>query len=144
MAHLSGFILYCFPNLLIPVSGTFLKRQDKIRSQHQALMFLKQLLVVLIPISIQHGKNSITRFLQFGDQSQYDRIAFYGLPPVCNLKVFTERGDLIWEKDHTRGTGDELWDSQTSSGQIIASGVYILYVSTPDNRSVIRKFVVIR
>lgn len=84
------------------------------------------------------------RLYQFGDQSQYDRIAFYGLPPVCNLKIFTERGDLIWEKDHTRGTGDELWDSKTTYGQIVASGIYILYVEAPDGRTVIRKFVIIR
>ena len=85
-----------------------------------------------------------SRLFQFGENSQYDRIAFYGLPPVCKLKIFTERGDLIWEKDHTRGTGDELWDSKTSSGQIIASGIYILYVETPEGKSVFRKFVVIR
>jgi len=84
------------------------------------------------------------RLFQYGDQSQYDRIAFYGLPPVCKMKIFTERGDLIWEKDHTRGTGDELWDSMTSSGQIIASGIYILYVEEPGGKSVHRKFVVIR
>lgn len=84
------------------------------------------------------------RIFQFGDQSQYDRIAFYGLPPICKLKIFTERGDLIWEKDHIRGTGDELWDSTTSSGQIIASGIYILYVEAPGGASVFRKFVVIR
>ncbi len=84
------------------------------------------------------------RFFQFGDQSQYDRIAFYGLPPICQLKIFTERGDLIWQRAHTKGTGDELWNSTTSSGQIIASGIYILYVETPDGQSVFRKFVVIR
>lgn len=84
------------------------------------------------------------RFLQFGDRSQYDQLSVYGLPPVATLKVFTERGDLVWTKEHTRGTGDVLWNSQTTSGQIIASGVYILVVQTPDGRSVIRKFVVIR
>jgi hypothetical protein len=84
------------------------------------------------------------RFLQFGDQSQYDRIAFYGLPALCKLKIFTERGDLIWEKNHTNGTGDELSMSQTMYGQIIASGIYILYVETPAGQSVFRKFVVIR
>jgi hypothetical protein len=84
------------------------------------------------------------RFFQFGDQSQYDRLAFYGLPAICKLKIFTERGDMIWEKNHIRGTGDELWDSKTSSGQIVASGIYILYVETPEGRSVFRKFVIIR
>jgi hypothetical protein len=85
-----------------------------------------------------------SRLFQFGEDSQYDRIAFYGLPPVCKLRIFTERGDLIWEKDHTRGTGDELWNSQTSSGQIVTSGIYILYVEAPGGKSVYRKFVVIR
>jgi len=84
------------------------------------------------------------RLFQFGDKSQYDRINFYGLPAICKLKIFTERGDLIWEKDHTRGTGDEIWDSTTSSGQIVSSGIYILYVETPDGRQAIRKFVIIR
>jgi hypothetical protein len=84
------------------------------------------------------------RFLQYGDQSQYDRIAFLGLPAVATLKIFTERGDLIWEKEHTSGSGDELWNSTTSSGQIIVSGIYILYVEKPDGSSVYRKFVVIR
>ncbi|MDM7925104.1 MAG: hypothetical protein QUS35_03705, partial [bacterium] len=34
------------------------------------------------------------RAFQFGDESQYDRIAFYGLPPRCKVRVYTERGDL--------------------------------------------------
>jgi hypothetical protein len=85
-----------------------------------------------------------SRMFQFGEDSQYDRIAFYNLPPVCKLKIFTERGDLIWQKDHTKGSGDELWDSLTSSGQIVASGIYILYVEAPNQGSIFRKFVIIR
>ena len=73
------------------------------------------------------------RALQFGDDFQYDRIAFYGLPPVCDVKVFTERGDLIWQKYHDDGSGDELWDSLTSSGQIIVSGIYLLYVEATED-----------
>jgi hypothetical protein len=84
------------------------------------------------------------RLFQFGDISHYDQIAFYGLPAVCKLKIFTERGDLIWEKDHTNTRGDDYWNSQTSSGQIVVSGIYILYVEAPGQGSVCRKFVVIR
>ena len=50
-----------------------------------------------------------SRLFQFGEDSQYDRITFYGLPAECRLMIFTERGDLIWDKTHTSGTGDELW-----------------------------------
>jgi hypothetical protein len=86
-----------------------------------------------------------SRTFQFGDSPiQQDRIAFYGLPAVCKLKIFTERGDLIYSINHTNGTGDELWNSTTSSGQVVASGIYILYVETPEGQSVIRKFVIIR
>jgi len=70
---------------------------------------------------------------QFGEDFQYDRIAFYELPGICKVKVFTERGDLIWEKEHNDGSGDELWDSFTSSGQIVVSGIYILYVEVTEN-----------
>jgi len=56
----------------------------------------------------------------------------------------TERGDLIWEKVHDDGSGDELWDSLTSSGQIVVSGIYIAYFETPTGEAVYRKFVIIR
>ena len=70
---------------------------------------------------------------QFGDQFQYDRITFYGLPPVCRLKIFSENGTLVWEKMHTNGSGDQIWDSKTSSGQVISSGIYILHVEVTED-----------
>jgi hypothetical protein len=76
--------------------------------------------------------------------SNPDRIAFYGLPPVCTIKLYTERGDLINTLTHNDGSGDQLWDSRTSSEQIIVSGLYIAVFQTPDGETAIRKFVVIR
>jgi hypothetical protein len=64
---------------------------------------------------------------QFGSVTQ-DRLMFYGLPPKCTIKIFTERGDLIKTIHHTDSSGDEAWDSLTSSGQIIVSGIYIAYI----------------
>ena len=119
---------------------------------------LEQVRVVPNPYDI---RSRIFQFSDPGTSVDHERIAFFGLPPACRLRIYTERGDLIWEKEHTRPTGDELWNSTTSSGQIIASGVYILYVEVTqdtydtwvqkDQRvlykkgdHVIRKFVVIR
>jgi hypothetical protein len=72
------------------------------------------------------------RKYQFADptglKGGIDEIKFYGLPPECELKIFTEDGTLIREINHTNGAGDEAWDSKTSSGQIVVSGIYILYV----------------
>lgn len=89
--------------------------------------FLEHVRVVPNPYDIR------SRMFQFGEDFQYDRIAFYELPPMCKVRVFTERGDLIWETDHRDGSGDELWDSITSSRQIIVSGVYILAVEVTED-----------
>jgi hypothetical protein len=77
-----------------------------------------------------------SRRLQFADAItgfDRDQIAFYGLPPKCNLRIYTERRDLIWQKDHQNGTGDEFWNSQTQYGQIVVSGIYILHVEVTED-----------
>ncbi|MGA9365418.1 MAG: hypothetical protein WBW16_13720 [Bacteroidota bacterium] len=74
-----------------------------------------------------------SRKWQFGEVGPYDRIMFYGLPPKCKLKIFSEDGALIWETLHTNGAGDEPWDSKTSSNQIVVSGIYILYVEVTED-----------
>jgi len=89
--------------------------------------FIEHVRVVPNPYDIR------ARMFQFGEDFQYDRIAFYELPPICKVKIYTERGDLIWEKFHNDGSGDELWDSMTSSRQLIVSGVYILYVEVSED-----------
>jgi hypothetical protein len=97
--------------------------------------------------------------IQFGTSSAArDRLAFFGLPPYCLIKIYTETGDLIQTIDHNTGTGDELWHSLTSSNQLVVSGLYIAYFEvTQDFRSeqtgqliyrkgdnTFRKFIIIR
>ncbi len=105
--------------------------------RRQAADELADIRVVPNPYNIR------ARQLQFGNVAP-DRIAFFGLPPECTIKIYTERGDLIETLEHTDGSGDELWDSLTSSRQVIVSGLYIALFETPDGRSVTRKFIVIR
>jgi hypothetical protein len=81
--------------------------------------------------------------MYFG-QGSLNRIAFYGLPPECTIKIYTERGDLINTLTHNDGSGDQLWDQTTSSRQIIVSGLYIAVIETPDGSTKIRKFIIIR
>lgn len=74
-----------------------------------------------------------------------DRIAFFNIPGNCSIKIFTELGELIYEIDHNDGTGDAYWNSITSSGQVVVSGVYIIVVEDRDRgERYIKKFVVIR
>ena len=69
------------------------------------------------------------RNLQFGESGP-DRIMFYNLPGFCTIKIFTERGDLINIIEHNNGSGDEAWDSLTSSRQVVDSGIYIAHIET--------------
>ena len=86
-----------------------------------------------------------SRELQFGKGSGLeDRIAFFGLPEVCTIKIFTERGDLVNIIEHTDGSADDYWHQETESRQIVVSGLYIAYFETPEGESTFRKFIIIR
>jgi hypothetical protein len=83
---------------------------------------LEEIRIVPNPFDIR------ARSLQFGlTPGATDRIAFYGLPPECIIRIFTERGDLIKTIVHDDGSGDELWNSLTESNQLVVSGVYIVH-----------------
>jgi len=98
--------------------------------------------------SIQYGR-------ELTSQSQ---IMFLNIPAFCKIKIFTERGDLIQTLDHTNGSGDQRWNSTTSSRQTIVSGVYIAYFEVTQDyndpqtgtllykkgENAYRKFIVIR
>ncbi len=87
--------------------------------------------------------NIRARDIQYGI-SGADRIMFLNLPPICTIKIYTERGDLVDTIEHTDTSGDEAWNSITSYRQVVVSGVYIAVFETPDGKKAIRKFVIIR
>ncbi len=70
--------------------------------------------------------NISARKIQFGGNAP-DRLAFYGLPPYCIIKIYTESGELVKTINHDDTSGDEIWDSLTSSEQLVTSGIYIAY-----------------
>jgi hypothetical protein len=82
--------------------------------------------------------------LTFGDQ-QPNRLAFFNIPGRCTIKIYTEIGELIYTIEHTDGSGDDYWDSVTSSNQVVVSGLYIAVVHNDDTgENKILKFVIIR
>ncbi len=54
------------------------------------------------------------------------KVMFLNLPFRCKIRIFTERGDLIYKMNH-EGSGDARWDLITDSRQIVVSGVYIVH-----------------
>jgi hypothetical protein len=74
-----------------------------------------------------------------------DRIAFFNIPGQCKIRIYTETGELIKEILHTNGSGDEYWNSNTSSSQVIVSGVYIvIFENMKTGERAIKKLAVIR
>ncbi|NOZ75558.1 MAG: hypothetical protein GXO90_09345 [FCB group bacterium] len=88
--------------------------------------------------------NIRARDLQYGSESGKDRIMFLNIPPVCTIRIFTERGDLVETLEHVDGSGDEAWNSITSYRQVVVSGLYIAQIETPEGESHIEKFIIIR
>ncbi|NWF87859.1 MAG: hypothetical protein HXY50_00190 [Ignavibacteriaceae bacterium] len=87
---------------------------------------------------------SAAKELGFGDLAQ-NRLYFFNIPGRCNIKIYSELGELIDTIEHTNGSGDEAWDSLTSSGQIVVSGIYIAVIEDLVNGvNKIVKFVIIR
>ncbi|MEW6511076.1 MAG: fibronectin [Bacteroidota bacterium] len=56
-----------------------------------------------------------------------DKIMFLNIPGHCTIRIYTENGDLINEIQHENGSGDEAWNSITSSRQVVVSGIYIVH-----------------
>ncbi len=80
----------------------------------------------------------------------YRKIMFTNLPDECTIRIYTLAGDLIKVIHHKAGTGasyeggSEAWDLLTDNDQVVASGVYIYHVTTPNGKTYVGKFAIIR
>lgn len=71
------------------------------------------------------------RTLQYPGEN--DKIMFLDIPGQCDIKIYTERGDLIKTINHRDGSGDEAWNSITKNRQMLVSGVYIAHIEVTDD-----------
>ena len=53
---------------------------------------------------------------------------FLNIPGQCDIRIFTERGDLIHHVSHNDGSGDEAWHLVTSGRQVIVPGIYLAHI----------------
>ena len=94
--------------------------------------------VRVVPNPVNLGSDQSIRF------EKEDEIAFFNIPGVCTIKIYSEIGELIETIEHEDGSGDEKWNLTTSARQLLVSGIYIAVVETPEGDRVFRKFTVIR
>lgn len=62
-----------------------------------------------------------------GNPTQLD---FIHLPGECEIRIYTLAGDLVKTIKHDNGTGDQSWDLLSSSGQLVASGIYLFHITS--------------
>lgn len=96
--------------------------------------------------------NARAQGYQYGSESgDQNKINFYGLPQLCDIQIYSERGDLVKTIHHTNPTGDESWDQTTETHQIVSSGLYIARIvvledfgTLEEGDSIYKKFIIIR
>jgi hypothetical protein len=57
-------------------------------------------------------------------------ITFNRLPVKCTIRIYSLAGDLVRTLENTDGDGAETWDLLSSTGQQVASGMYIFHVES--------------
>lgn len=72
-----------------------------------------------------------SRSVRFPDQT--DKLAFFNIPGICEITIYTELGELVDTIVHSDGSGDEFWDHTTSSRQVVASGIYIAVITVTED-----------
>jgi len=91
-------------------------------------------------------------------EREQDRLFFLNIPGNCEIRIYTELGELIETIHHDDGTGDAMWNLTTSAQQVVVSGVYIAHFTVTEDQhhpetgeilqrageTTYRKFVIIR
>jgi hypothetical protein len=73
-----------------------------------------------------------------------DKVSFVNVPTNCKIKIFTVSGDLVWEHEHTDGTGNIEWSVTNRGGEDVASGVYIYKIEDPNGGHMYGRLIIIR
>jgi len=60
------------------------------------------------------------------------------------IKIFTLSGQLVTDYDTLNSNGKIQWDVRNNKGKDAASGAYIAVISSPGNKTVVKKLLVVR
>ena len=72
------------------------------------------------------------------------QIRFMYLPPECTISIYTVAGTLVKTLHHTSGEGSLSWNLLSDWNQALAFGIYVYIVETPQGKTHIGKFALIK
>jgi len=84
--------------------------------------------VKVYPNPYKPGSGTIYDNPSFGEG-----IVFSGLTTNAKIKIYNIAGELVTELDVTTNDGKYLWNTRNFNGQKVASGVYIYFITNPDD-----------
>jgi len=71
----------------------------------------------------------------YGDPALGEGVVFNGLTARAAITIFTVAGERVTKLDEEDGDGVLVWDTKNDSGQKVASGVYVYFITNPDDKS---------
>ena len=72
-------------------------------------------------------------------------LRFTRLPNKCTVSIYTVSGEFVTTIKHDDPyDSNEFWNLRNGRGQVIAPGLYIYVVETPDGNKKMDKFAVVR
>ena len=71
-------------------------------------------------------------------------IFFDQLPVSAAIKIYTVSGQLVTSFDASSTYGKVQWDARNGLGRDVASGLYIAVITSPGNKAVTKKILIIR
>lgn len=74
----------------------------------------------------------------------HTKVFFINLLPSSSIKIYTLTGELVKTLEDERGLGELDWDVTNESGEKIASGIYVYYVSSENSGHKIGKLAVVK
>ncbi|MFQ3675287.1 MAG: fibronectin type III domain-containing protein, partial [Endomicrobiia bacterium] len=88
--------------------------------------------VKVYPNPYKHGATGDNA--KFSDSSLGTGIVFDNLTLKAEIKIYNISGELVSELSENDGDGMCLWNTKNKDGEKVVSGVYIYYVTNPDDK----------
>ena len=82
----------------------------------------------------------------YNESTTLKQINFMHLPDECTISIYTISGELVDVIHHGPASikGSITWDLRNKNGKLIAPGLYVYKVETPNGLMKVNKFAIIR
>jgi hypothetical protein len=122
-------------NRWVPLSSTLGPNANQISCQASRLSCVFAL-VELVPSSSLASVKAYPNPYRIHSISSGITIA--NLTQTSDIKIYNVAGELVRTLDYSNGSGRATWDARNDSGNLVGSGVYIIYVHSAEGTQMLK------